>query len=414
MKWLDPFILRFGLICCAFVIPASAGDWAEWRGPNRNGHADPGAKPPTEWSESKNVIWKTPVPGRGHSSPSIFGDQIILTSADDAAQKQSVISFDRSSGRKNWETVVLESKLPAKIHKKNTHATPTAATDGEQIFTVFFNGVSVYLTALDMKGTKRWQIKAGDFHPRYPFGFAASPELYKDTVIVAAEYEKNGYMAAFRKSDGSEIWRIPRNIGTSYSSPVVATVAGKDQLLISGQGKVSSYNPASGKLFWQVDGSCAATCGTMVWNEDTVFASGGFPNKETIAVRADGSGKVLWRNGVQCYEQSLLYVDGYIYALNDGGIAFCWDAKTGQEKWKIRLRGPVSSSPIYANGKIYAVNEQGTCFVFKPDPSGYTEIARNQLGQSGFATPSFVDNRIYIRTAFNRATREEFLYCIGE
>ncbi|MDF1813519.1 MAG: PQQ-binding-like beta-propeller repeat protein [Verrucomicrobiales bacterium] len=405
---------RSGLFWFASVFSCLASDWQEWRGPTRNGHAATGENPPTQWSETKNIKWKTPVPGRGHSSPTVIENQIILTTADEQAQTQMVLSFDRNNGRQQWQTVVHQGNLPERIHKKNTHASPTATCDGEKIFVVFFNSTDVYLTALNREGAILWQVKTGEFHSKYPFGFAASPVLYKDSVIVTSEYEEGGYIAAFRKSDGSEIWRTPRTAGTSYSSPVVARVAGKEQLLISGQSRLSSYDPANGRELWHASGSSPATCGTMVWSGDTVFASGGFPNKETIAIRADGSGEVLWKNGEKCYEQSMLYVDGFLYALNDGGIAFCWNATTGEEMWKVRLRGPVSASPVYAGGKIYAVNEQGTCFVFHPDPSGYRETARNQLGESGFASPSIVDNRIYIRTAFHGQGGEEFLYCIGE
>lgn len=409
--------LYFLFVSGIFIVPqsVSSGDWSIWRGPNSNGHADAVEKPPTEWSETNNVKWKTPVPGKGHSSPTVIGNQIILTTSDEDAQTQSVVSFDRSTGRQQWLTTVLRGNLPAKIHKKNTHASSTAISDGTHIYSVFFNGDSVYLTALDMSGSKVWHIKTGEFHSRYDFGFATSPIFYGDTVIVTAESEQHGYIAAFRKSDGAEQWRLPRKQGTSYSSPIVAKVAGKEQLVISGQKKVTSYNPATGRQLWQVDGSSPATCGTAVWSDEAVFVSGGFPNKETIAVKADGSGKVLWRNGEKCYEQSMLYVDGYIYALNDGGIAFCWDAETGAEQWKVRLGGPVSSSPIYVDGKVFATNEQGITFVFEATPDSYRQIARNQLGQSGFATPTFVDNQIIIRTAYNRSTgREEWLYCIGE
>lgn len=391
-----------------------AGNWSEWRGPQGNGHAASGEVPVTEWNESRNVIWKTRLPGNGHSSPTIPGNQIILTTSDVDKQTQSVLSIDRSNGEKMWETVVHRDHLPERIHKNNTHASPTAVTDGENIFVVFYNGTSVYVSSLDFQGELLWQARAGAFESRYPFGYGASPVIHGDNVIVSSEYEDGGYIAAFSKRDGHPVWQIPRVQSSSYSTPVVGNVAGRDQLLISGQSRVSSFDPKTGRELWHVSGSSPATCGTMVWSEDAVFASGGFPNKETIAVKADGSGEVLWKNGNKSYEQSLIYVDGHIYTLNDTGIAYCWDARTGEEKWKVRLGGPVSSSPVYANGLIYAGNERGITYVFRANPDSYQQVAVNQLGESMFATPSFVDNRIYIRTAYNRATREEWLYCIGQ
>jgi len=347
----------------------------------------------------------------------VIGQQIILTTADEARQSQMVMAFDLATGKENWRTEVLQGQLPERIHAKNTHASPTVASDGRQVFALFLNGENIVLACLDLKGAKLWQIKTGEFHSRYPYGFAASPTIYGELVIVSSEFENQGggYLAAFRKSDGSEVWRVPRTAGTSYSSPIVARVAGRDQLLISGQAKVSSYDPATGKVIWQAAGSSPATCGTMVWSEDTVFASGGYPNKETIAVLADGSGKILWRNDVKAYEQSMLFHDGHLYALDDGGIAYCWNGRTGEEKWKVRLGGPVSASPVLADGKIFAMNEQGITFVFKADPSAYREVARNHLGESGFATPAFVDDSILIRAAWHRpGGREEWLFRISD
>src|SRR5690606_33879273 len=141
-----------------------------------------------------------------------------------------------------------------------------------------------------------------------------------DLVIVSSEFTAGGYLAAFRRSDGEEIWRTDRRIKTSYSSPIVAFVGGKHQLLLSGAELLSSYDPDTGELLWQVPGATKATCGTMVWNEDTVFASGGFPGKETLAVRVTGEPEVLWRHADACYEQSLLYHDGHVYIYNDTGI----------------------------------------------------------------------------------------------
>jgi len=232
-------------------------------------------------------------------------------------------------------------------------------------------------------------------------------------LIVVSEYGE-GYLAAFDKSDGSEQWRVPRKNKTSYSSPVVAHVAGKDQLLLSGADKIVSYDPDNGKILWETAGSSLATCGTMVWSDDLVFASGGFPNKETLAVKADGSGEIVWKNGDKSYEQSMLYHDGFVYTLNDNGIALCWNAETGEEKWKVRLGGPVSSSPILAGGLIYATNERGITFVFKPNPETFEKVGEFQLGDEGFATPVFVGHEVFVRTAEQSVERQEYLYCVGE
>jgi outer membrane protein assembly factor BamB len=152
----------------------------------------------------------------------------------------------------------------------------------------------------------------------------------------------------------------------------------------------------------------------VVWSEDLVFISGGLPIKKTTAMRADGSGEVVWENGDKSYEQSLLYHDGHVYTLNDNGIAICWNAGTGGEKWKVRLGGPVSASPILAGGLIYATNERGITHVFRPNPEEFEKVGEFQLGDEGFATPVFVGGEVFVRTAEQGRERTEYLYCISE
>tara|TARA_R110002096_G_scaffold273422_11_gene467312 strand:- start:1530 stop:2771 length:1242 start_codon:yes stop_codon:yes gene_type:complete len=394
---------------------AQAENWPAWRGPYGNGIAASGQNPPTSWSDDKNVIWKAKVPGRGHSSPTIIGDSVILTTADEENQTQSVVCFDRNTGEEKWNTVVHRVLELPKIHKKNTHASPTAATDGSSIFVVFYNDGMIYLTSLGMDGKKRWQKQAGSFRPRYQFGYAASPLVHGDKVIVASEFAEGGFLAAFSVENGLGVWRSPRDQATSYSSPVVATVADQEQLLMSGAEKITSYDPITGQVVWQVDGGTSATAGTMVWTATQVYASGGFPTKETIAVLADGSRRVAWKNKEKCYEQSLLAHDGHVYGLNDGGIAMCWRATDGREMWKERVGGPVSASPVLANDLIFATNERGQTFVIRASPAKFELVATNQLGDEAFATPSICDSRIYHRVAkYEGETRQEWLYCLGK
>ena len=161
--------------------------------------------------------------------------------------------------------------------------------------------------------------------------------------------------------------------------------------MMSGQQVVAAYDPASGKPLWQAEGTTYATCGTMVWSGDIALASGGYPKAETIAVRADGSGQVLWKNPQKCYEQSMIVVadkgEDYLYALTDNGVAFCWRVSDGKEMWKERLRGPVSASPIVAGNNIYWANEAGTMYVFVADPSKFNLIAENHVGEESMAQP---------------------------
>ena len=176
---------------------------------------------------------------------------------------------------------------------------------------------------------------------------------------------------------------------------------------------VASYDPTNGKQLWSTPCLTMATCGTCIWEDGLVFASGGYPGKETVAVKADGSG-VAWKNGVKCYEQSMLVHKGYVYAFSDEGIAYCWDAKTGKEMWKQRLRGPVSASPLLIGDMIYATNDDGTTWVFKASPEKYELVSRNQLGDAGFASLIALDGQLFIRTAkVTDNAYSETLYCVG-
>lgn len=405
------------LLTCLFITPALAeDDWRVWRGPNANGVAAAGETPVIKWTESQNIRWKVPVPGRGHSSPIVVNDRVLLSTADEKKQIQSVLCFDRASGRQLWKTDVSQGKFAPKIHQKNTHASPTLASNGESVFVVFPQFDRVQLTALDLDGNQRWQIKAGGYLPiAYQFGYAPSPLLYQGKVIITSEYEKNGFIAAFDQQTGREVWRIKRPEKMNFSTPIVTRIAGQDQMLLSGNAKVSSFNPKNGDAIWSAPAMWIVSCGTMVWDKDLVFTSGGFPLKGTMAVKADGSGKVVWTNRVKCYEQSMLAYQGYLYAVDDNGIAYCWNAQTGKEQWKSRLGGKVSSSPILANNTIYLTNERGKTFVFRADPKKFELLAENQLGNEGFATPAICGDQIFHRAASSASgKRQEFLYCIGK
>ena len=396
------------------AMPDPQQDWASWRGPNANAVAAEGQTPPTQFGARKNLVWKVKVPGRGHSSPTIVGDQIFLATADERRQIQGVICFDRKTGKQLWITPVHKGGFPSQIHPKNTYASESVACNGEAIFTAFYNGGQVKLSSLSMKGKPLWSKSSGRFNPqKYKYGHAASPLLYGNMGIVAGESENGSFIAAFTQSDGKEVWRINRRADISFSSPIVGNVAGKDQLLISGLFEVSSYDPKSGRKNWSVPGTTQATCGTMVWDGDLVFASGGYPKAQTIAVNAR-TGQVVWQNNQKCYEQSMLAHDGYIYAYTDAGVAICWRGSDGKEMWKTRLGGKVSSSPTLANGNIYAGNEAGQVFVFKATPDSFQPVSRTKFGDELFASPTFVDNKIYYRVAAHEGQRQEYLYCFGE
>ena len=389
-------------------------DWPWWRGPTRNGIATT-ASVPTKFGPS-DALWKTPVPGRGHSSPIVVGNRVFLTTADMQSKSQSVLAFDRATGKPLWQVELSRGGFPARNHPKNTEATPTIACDGERLFVTFFHHEKIEATALDLDGKELWQKTAGPFNPRkYEYGYAPSPLVYRNSVIIAAEYDGESFLVALDRTTGSEQWRTKRPYNISFSSPVVGHIAGRDQLLISGADKIDSYDPATGKPLWSTAGTTQATCGTLVWDGDIVIASGGYPKSQTLAVKADGSGRVLWENNQNCYEQSLLAAGGYVYALTGRGILFCWRTSDGQEMWKQRLQGPVSASPVLAGGHVYWANELGTLYVFKPNPARCEVVAENKIGDDSFPSPAICGGQIFLRVGHKQpgGGRQEMLYCFS-
>lgn len=389
-------------------------DWPWWRGPQRNAKAMPGQKPPLKWSENQNIKWKAQVPGRGHASPIVVGDVVILATADEAAQTQSVLSFSRLTGKKLWETVVHRGGFSTQIHPKNTHASQTAASDGERVYVSFDNQGKIFASALDLKsGTLVWSKEVGVFNPqKYKFGYGSSPLIYEDSFIVVAESDMSSQIVAYDLKSGRENWRTSRDLNLNWASPTIAHLKGKDQLLLSGSRKITSYDPKTGMKLWDSDASATATCGTCVWDGDLIFASGGYPEKETAAVKAGGG--LVWKNREKIYEPSMLAHDGYLYAVSDSGKGFCWDAKTGQQMWEERLLRALSASPVLVGDKIYLAGGKGETVVFEANSKSYVELARNTLGDDNFTTPAFCHDEIYIRVGQGKGSgRQEWLYCIS-
>lgn len=390
-------------------------DWPWWRGPSRNGVAN-STPTPVNFSDSEGYLWKSPVPGRGHSSPIVVGDRVYLTTADESRQAQSVLAFNRANGDLVWHERISQGGFPARIHPKNTEATPTIACDGERLFASFFHHQAIHVTALGLDGKRIWQKSVGAFNPKkYEYGYAPSPLIYRGTVIISAESDGAAFLVALARENGQQVWRTPRPANISYSSPVVAHVAGKDQLLLSGGDQVASFEPASGKPLWTAPGTTTATCGTAVWDDDHVLASGGYPGAETIAIRADGSGRVAWKHNQRLYEQSLLAHEGYVYAFTGPGIVFCWRASDGREMWRQRLKGPVSASPVVAGDNIYWANELGTIYVFRANPDKFEIVAENQVGTDAFPSPAICGGQVFLRVGDSSGgMRQEYLYCFGQ
>lgn len=410
-----------GAATLAFSIHASAnptgdGDWLSWRGPHGNGVADAGQSLPVEWSETKHVQWKVPVPGRGHSTPIVVGDRVFLTTARENERTQSVLCYSFSSGDLLWEKVLVEGKLPERIHKKNTHASPSVASDGKRIFALFFvAGDRLHLFSLDLNGNELWRKDAGRFYPERHFGYGSSPLLAGGNVVVSAESEGEGFIAAFDADIGKEVWRTGRTAErSSYGSPVLADINGSAQIVLNGADRVASYDPENGHELWSVPGGDPLIANSVLWKDGVVFASGGYPGIETWAIDVEKQ-KAIWSSPAKCYEQSMLLVGDYLYGVAEGGLVHCWDIADGNLRWRERLpKGPESASLVLAGGYLFHANEEGKVFVIRPNPDKLELIGENQLGDEIFASPVICRDRILIRSArYVGESRSETLYSIG-
>ena len=396
------------------VEPASGGndDWPGWRGQSRNGIASPGQSPPLKFSARENVVWKAAVPGRGHGTPIVVGGQVVLATADEVKQIQSIRSYDREKGGLLWRTEIHRGGFMRR-NKKASQASGSLAFDGKRFYVNFANGGGAHVTALSPAGKILWQTKVTDYVVHQAYG--SSPALYgDDLLLVSADNKKAGAVAALNRNSGKIIWKVKRPKKPNYPSPVVYKLAGRDQLILTGCDLVSSFNPRTGEKLWEVEGATTECVTTTVTDGVHVYSSGGYPKNHVSAVRADGSGKLAWRNNVRVYVPSMIVHQGHLYAIADAGVAYCWKSDTGEEIWKGRLGGTFSASLTLADENLYAANEAGECFVFRASPKGFEIIANNKLGDEIFATPVLCGNRLYQRVAHRSGSkRQEVLYCLG-
>jgi outer membrane protein assembly factor BamB len=391
-----------------------ADDWPWWRGQHQGVAGGPAAV--TSWSDTENVVWKADVPGRGHASPTIVGNRVLLATADEAAETQSVVCFDRDSGKLLWQTKVHEGGFIEGGHSESTHASCTLACDGQRVFAVFPYRDAIWATALDLEGKQLWQREVGGYAAE--FGYGASPVLYGSYVIVAADRESGGFLAALHRKTGEIRWRKPRPEAVSYGSyatPAVFRIAGSDHLVISGANRLASYDPASGDERWSCAGTADLTVNTPLRAGNHVIAGGGYPQAETLCVDAT-TGRAAWRNDTKIYTSSMVaHPGGYVYAATDEGVAYCWRGDDGTQQWSARLGGNIRASLVVCGDHVYVSSTNGKTAVFKADPRRFQRVATNQTGDEIFATLSISRGRIYLRAADSSSgQRRETLYCIGK
>ena len=397
--------------------PVFASDWPQFRGPEGQGHST-ASKLPTTWSETENVLWKTPVPGSGWSSPALLGQQIWLTTAVDNGKTLHALAFDRRSGKLLHDVVVFELEDPGPIHSKNSHASPTPLLEGDRVYVHF----GAHGTAcLDNSGKILWTNRELKYNHRH--GPGGSPVLFKDLLILNCDGSDLQFVTALDKTTGQVRWKTERkhisedrrsgksNVPMAYSTPLLATIDGRLQLLSCGSDSLVSYNPEDGSENWWFRYDGYSNVPRPVLANGLVFISSGYDRPEFFAVRtADAKDDITeshlaWNlKKAAPLNPSPLALGNELYIVSDNGIATCLDAATGTQHWQERLGGNFSASPTFADGLVWFLDEAGKMIVIKPGTT-FEQVATNTLEGRTLATPAFVDQSIYLRT-------DTHLYCL--
>jgi outer membrane protein assembly factor BamB len=421
---------------------ASSTNWAQWRGPDSQGVSDE-KDLPTEWSDSRNVLWKTPIPGLGFSSPIIWEKKVFITSAVDIgpappehkAKKHmlgdkefqhpdwtgsdrlhsfKVLCLDRDSGKVLWERTPYQGVVFDHRHRRGTYAGPTPVTDGKLVY-AYFGSEGLY--CYDTSGKLIWSKNLGGI-PTMGMGVGTSPLLFENVLIVLCDQGfdgKDSFMIALDKRSGKEVWRVARPVHTSWATPVLAKTPERTELVASGNEFLISYDPKTGKELWRATGLKSHAIATPVVGHGLVILSSGFPSKTVVAIRLGGSGnldgtdRIVWRynKGTSYVPSPILYGD-YVYLMSDAGILTCLNAKTGEVVYE-GGRVPVATkfygaSPVAFDGKILLTCDDGETFVIKAGPK-HEVLGTNSIGEPSRTSIAIADGKLFLRG-------EKHLFCI--
>ena len=391
--------------------PEAQRFWPEWRGPLGTGEA-PLATPPRQWDGTKNVAWKVAVPGVGKSSPVVWNDLVVLTTAvpKDASPEPdlewTVIAYNRADGAVKWRRVVKSGKPHEGHHKDGTFASGSALTDGTRIY-AYMGSRGLY--ALDMKGTVLWQKDFGLMRTRNGFGEGSSATVHGSTLVITWDHEEADFVAAFDSATGKELWRQTRDEPTTWATPHVVVHNGKPQVVVNGTNRLISYDLATGTPVWQTAGTTLNVIPSPVSANGMVYAMAGFRGNSLKAIKlAEAKGEVTGTSAVAfTYDKDtpyvpspLLYKGGLYFLKSNSGILTQLDAATGAVRYMQRLEAApnVYASPVGANGLVYILGREGTTVVLEAGPE-FKVVATNVIDEPIDASPAVVDKELYIRGA---------------
>ena len=418
------------------VDKADEQNWPSFRGPLAGGVSD-GQQLPDSWDAASgaNIRWRTEVPGLGHSSPIVWGDQVFVTTAvsaagtaatrglrdasilsnDKAPQSWRLYCLDRVSGRILWMRVAREGTPRSARHLNATYANSTPATDGRHVV-AFFGSEGLY--CYDVDGTLIWSKDFGVMEtgwiedPSSDYGFGSSPIIHAGLVIVQCDIKQGSFAAAFRLSDGSEAWRVPRDERSGWSTPAL-TAAGTPELVLNGDGFVRGLDPLTGRELWRMAEGNGVKIPTPVSGNGLVFVGGGsssgprrfyairFGVRGDITLTGDATSNeaIAWRNRANPHLVTPLLYDGLLYVCTDNGVLTVYEAGTGEQLYRQRIGtgGSFGASPVAADGKLYLTNQDGETFVIKSGRA-YELVATGKLGELVMASPAIAGGGLIFRT----------------
>ena len=431
------------LVCLAIVAPTRGEtNWPQFRGRESRGvaHAD---TLPDKWSATENIEWKSDIPGRGWSSPIVWGNRVFLTTVVNLGESEEprkglyfggdrptppksvhqwkVLCFDLTTGDLVWQRQVHESMPGSSIHLKNSFASETPVTDGRHVF-VYFGNVGIF--CFDFAGEIVWRKELAPHKTRNGWGTAASPVLHKDRLYLVNDNDEDSYLLALDKATGEQIWRVERDEKSNWATPYVWRNDQRTEIVTPGTGKVRSYD-LDGNLLWWLEGMSSITIATPYEDNGLLFVTSGYVGDQTrpiYAVRPGAKGDIsldeeetsnewiAWtQNRAGPYNPSTLTYKDRLYVLYDFGFFASYDSRDGSQvidRQRIRRGRAFTSSPWAYNGKVFCLNEDGVTFVFKAGDT-FELLHTNRLSEDDMcmATPAIAGDRLLIRTS-------ERLYCI--
>lgn len=443
MKKLTTVLIAISVNALFSAASSATENWPRFRGPEGTGVVTGTTELPDTWSASENVAWKTDLPGRGWSSPVVWGNQIFLTTVvnlgDSEAPKKGlyfggnrpdpppsihqwiVVCLDLESGQEIWKRTLHEARPLTAIHLKNSFASETPVTDGEHLY-VLFGAVGAY--CLDFDGNTVWSLPIKARETRYGWGTSASPVLDGDRIYLVNDNDEDSYLQALNKRTGEEIWRVQRDEASNWASPFVWKNENRTEIVTPGSGRVRSYD-IDGRELWSLEGMSSITIATPYQDNELLYISSGYvgdKDRPLYAIRRGGEGdislagfetsnkSIAWCQPTAApYNPSTIVYGGILYVLHDQGFLAAYDATTGTEiysKQRIPRGGAFTSSPWAYDGKIFCLNEDGETFVFNAGRefvlSHVNKLAADDMSM---ATPAIASNCLLIRTAAR-------LYCI--